>query len=231
MEEIPLEVQTRNVLKKQKVKSLRRENLIPGVLYGGKRKPVTIQVDRKLFERIRRQHHGEIVFSLSVHDGGKSPARYHAMVREEQHHPVTDKILHVDFIRISLTEKIEAHVPIEAKGEAVGVKRDGGSLEHLLWEMTVSCLPTNIPQKIQVDISGLEINQVIHIKDIQLPEGVVAQHEPDVIVLSVVPPHREEITPAAEAEEGPGEPEVIKEKKPAEEAAGTEEEKSEKQAE
>jgi len=211
MEEIQLSVKTRNQFGKEKIKKLRNHDLIPGVIYGGKRKSTPIEVDRKILERIRRQHHGEIVFALEVLDGDKKSSRCHAMVREEQHHPTSDKIMHVDFIRISLTEKIEAHVPIEVKGEPVGVKKDGGSLEHIIWELSVTCLPTQIPEKIVVDVTPLEIDQVIHVRDIVLPEGVVANQEPDAIVLSVTPPHREEI-PEPTAEE-PGEPELIKEKK------------------
>jgi len=231
MEEIRLDVQTRELLKKRKVKSLRRENLIPGILYGGKQEPMPITVDRKAYERIRRQHHGEIVFSLNVVDGGKSPELSYAMVREEQHNPVTDQILHVDFIRISLTDTIEARVPVEVKGEPVGVKRDGGSLEHLLWELTVECLPTNIPEKITVDVSMLEIDQSVYVRDLVLPEGVVPQHEPDALVLSVVPPQKEEVVERAE---GPAEPEVIKEKKEekaAEEGGGEAEAKKKKKEE
>ena len=211
MEEIQLSVHTRNLFGKEEMKKLRRRDLIPGIIYGGKRKHAAIQVDRKIYERIRRQHHGEILFSLEIQDGDKKSTRCHAMVREEQHQPTSDKIIHVDFIRISLTEKIEARVPVEAKGEPLGVKRDGGSLEQIIWELNVTCLPTQIPEKIVIDVSQLEIDQAIHIRDIALPEGVVAKQEPDAIVLAVNPPHHEKIPEPGEAE--PGEPEVIKEKK------------------
>jgi len=222
MEEIRLEVQPRASLGKQKVKTLRREQLIPGIVYGGGKAAQAVQIDRRTYERIRRQHHGEIVFSLNLPDGKKKDGTFYAMVREEQHHPVTEQILHVDFIRISLTEKIEAHVAVEVKGEPVGVKRDGGSLDHLLWELTVECLPTNIPEKIVVDVSSMEIDQTVHVKDLVLPEGVVAKHDPEALVLAVTPPRKEEVAEPT-GEEGPEEPEVIKEKKeeaPAEEAAG-----------
>ncbi len=213
MDEIQLSVQARNQFRKQAVKKLRGQDFIPGIIYGGRHKTTPIQVQRRIYEQIRRHHHGEIVFSLEVNDGDKKkPSHCHAMVREEQHHPTSDRILHVDFIRISLTEKIEAHVPIEIKGEAVGVKRDGGSLDQIIWELSVTCLPTQIPEKVVVDVTSLEIDQAIHIRDVVLPEGVVANQESDEIVVAVKPPHREEILETTEGEEQ-AEPEVIKEKK------------------
>ncbi|MCA9406557.1 MAG: hypothetical protein KC684_08465, partial [Candidatus Omnitrophica bacterium] len=113
---------------------------------------------------------------------------------------------------------------VVAKGEAVGVKTDGGSLEHTLWELDVICLPTNIPNKLEVDVSHLKIGDVIHVKDILLPEGVKTKHDPEAIVFSVVPPMKEEV----ETEEAaPTEPEVIKEKKEKAEKEGTPEGKSE----
>jgi len=211
MEEIQLSVANRNKFGKQGVKKLRGDDLIPGVIYGGKSKNAPIEMDRKVFERIRRQHHGEIVFSLEVREGEKKSSKCHAMVREEQHHPLSGKIMHIDFIRISLTEKIEARVPVEVKGEPVGVKKDGGSLDHIIWELSVTCLPTQIPEKIVVDVTSLEIDQAIHVRDIVLPEDVVANQDPDAIVLAVSPPHQEKIPEVTE--EAPGEPELVKEKK------------------
>jgi large subunit ribosomal protein L25 len=212
MEEISLEVRIRNEVGSQKVKIARREAMVPCVAYGGDRGPTSLKVERKVYERIRRQHAGEsIIFHLNVYEGDKKLRDYSAIVKEEQLDPVTDEIVHIDFHRISLLEEIEVKVPVVAKGEAIGVKRDGGSLEHGLWELEVVCLPTKIPQHINVDVSGLEIGDSIHVRDIRLPEGVVTPHDPDAVVFTVAPPQKEE-EPTVKAP-GAAELEVIKEKK------------------
>ncbi len=151
------------------------------------------------------------------------------IVKEEQREPVSDDLLHIDFHRISLTEAIEVKVLIVTKGEAVGVKEGGGSLDHALWELDIFCLPTNIPEKIEIDISELNIGDAIYVKDIVLPEGVVTKHDPEAILASVVPPMKEVEVPAEGEEEG--EPEVIGEKAEGEEGEEKSEEKSESKPE
>lgn len=159
-----------------------------------------------------RHHHGQsVIFRLSVADGSKKSKDYVAIVKEEQHDPVTDKLLHIDFNSISLTKELEVKVPVQTKGEPIGVKRDGGSLEHILWELQVICLPTKIPEQITIEVGHLEIGDAIHVKDITLPEGVRTKQDPDTILVSVVPPMKEEAL--VPAEEGLKEPEVTKEKK------------------
>jgi large subunit ribosomal protein L25 len=127
-----------------------------------------------------------------------------------------------------LTEELEVKVPIVTKGEAAGVKNDGGSLDHTIWELDIICLPTNIPEKVTIDVTELEIGDAVHIKDIVLPEGVKTKHDPEAVLVSVVPPMREVEEPV-EGEEDI-EPEVIKEKKE-EGAEEKSEEKSEEKAE
>ncbi len=214
MEEIKLDVQIRNQIGRRKVKVVRQENFIPAIVYGGERKePTAIKVDRRSYEKIMRVHKGEsVVFHLSVMENDKKLRDYAAIVKEEQHHPVSESLLHIDFNRISLTKEIEVKVPVIPRGEAIGVKKDGGSLDSPLRELDIVCLPTNIPANIEIDISALNIGDVIHVKDIVLPENVKTNHDPESIVVSVVPSMKEE---AAEpvGEVGPEEPEVIKEKK------------------
>ena len=217
MEEVKLAVQVRTEIGIKQVKVLRRQDFVPGIVYGGDAAPTAIKVDRRTYERIRRQHRGEsIVFHLDVLQGDQKLRDDAAIVKEEQHDPVTDRIMHVDFKRISLKQEIEVSVPLAVKGEAIGVKRDKGSLEHLLWDLDIICLPTDIPQHIDVDVSGLEIDGVIHVKDIVLPAGVRTEHDPEAIVFAVHAARRMEEEPA-EPEAGV-EPEVIKDKaeKPAE---------------
>ena len=214
MEEIKLEVQIRNEVGGRSIRRVRREDFVPGIVYGGKNKPTAIKVDRRTYERIMRHHQGEtVLFHINVMEGEKKLRDYSVIIKDEQHDPVSNSLLHIDFNRISLTEKIEVKVAIVAKGEPPGVKKDGGSLEHILWELEVVCLPTQIPQHLTVDVSHLELNQSIHVKDIALPEGVVTKHDPEGIVVTVIPPMKEEELVTEPTEAGPGEPEVIKEKK------------------
>ncbi len=212
MEEVKIDVQIRSDIGGQKVKALRRKGeVIPGIIYGGGEEATPVQIDRKAYERVRRQHHGEVLFHLNVVDGEKSIHDYSAIVKEEQQHCVTGKTMHIDFKRISLQDKIEIRVPLVPKGEAVGVKRDKGSLEHILWELDIICLPKDIPEQIAVDVTALEIGDVICVSDIQLPSGVETEHDPDAIIFSLIPPMRES-EEVVEVESG-AEPEVIKKEK------------------
>ena len=225
MEEIKLDVEIRNDLGSRKAKRLRRDLFIPAIVYGAKQDSTPLKVDRKTFERIARLHRGEnVIYHLNVLEGSKKIKDYSAITKEVQHDPVTDRILHIDFNRISLTEKIEVKVAIEAKGEPIGVKQGGGSLEHVLWEINVICLPTQIPPSIEVDVSSLNIQDSIHVKDLILPSGVIAKNDPEAIVLTIAPPMKE-VTPT-EAEGVPAEVEVIKEKKKEPEAAKKPEEQA-----
>ncbi len=212
MEEIKLEVQIRNRIGSRKIKSVRSQDQIPAIVYGGKKEPTPIQVDRRSYEKIMRHHRGQnVIFNLNVLDGEKKLRDYAAIVREEQHEPVSYKLIHIDFNRIALDQIIEVKVTIETKGESVGVKKDGGSLEHVLWELDVLCLPTKIPAKIEVDVTNLKIGDAIHVKDIVLPEGVKTKHDLHAIVVTVAAPMKEDqlILQATEKVEV----EVTKEKK------------------
>ncbi len=123
-------------------------------------------------------------------------------------------MIHVDFNRISLDKEIEINVKVLIKGEAIGVKRDGGTLDHTMWELDIVCLPTNIPHHVEVDISNLGIHDAIHVKDIVLPAGVRTKHDPESVVVTVVGSMREEAGAAeGEVAAGANEVEVLKEKK------------------
>ncbi len=213
MEEIKLEVQVRKETGTRKAKSARRTNLIPGVVYGGGKEPTIINIDRKIFERIARTHRGEtVIFHLNVMEGAKKLRDYSAITKEMQFNPVSDEILHIDFHRISLTEKIQVEVTIVPKGEAVGIKQDGGSLDQHLWKLDVVCLPTQIPHHIEVEVGHLKIDDKIFVKQLTLPAGVTTKHDPEDIVLAIVPPMKEIKPEEAAAAATPMEPEVIKEK-------------------
>ena len=216
MEQINLDVQLRNGLGSAQAAKVRRANFIPAVIYGGKVKPTTIQADRKTYDRIYRQHAGEsLIYHLNVMDNGKKVADFPAIVKDIQLHPVTDQVIHLDFNRISLDKEIEIKVKVITKGEAIGVKRDGGTLDHTMWELDIICLPNNIPHHIEVDITNLGIHDAVHVKDLVLPSGVRTKHDPDSVVATVSGSMREEAATPAEGEAAATatEPEVLKEKK------------------
>ncbi len=218
MEQIQLNVQLRKKIGTSHVRKIRREHFIPAVVYGAGQDPAAIQADRKIYEKIARQHQGEnVIFHLNVLDGAKKLSDYPAIVRDVQVHPVHDQILHIDFHRIDLTKEINVKVAIVTRGEAIGVKRDSGTLEHHLWELEVICLPTNIPHHIEVDISNLGIHDAVHVKDLKLPSGVRTDQDPESAVVSVAG-STQEIKPEEQGA-APAEVEVIKEKKKDEEGA------------
>lgn len=216
MEQINLDVQLRKNLGSAQAQKVRRQNLIPAIIYGGGSKPTIIQADRKVYDRIHRQHLGEsLIYHLNVLDEGKKVADFPAIIKDIQLHPVTEEVIHLDFNRISLDKEIEIKVQIITKGEAIGVKRDGGTLDHTMRELDVICLPTNIPHHLEIDITNLGIHDSIHVKDIVLPAGVSTKHDPDSVVATVAGSMREEVAAPAEADAAAtaAEPEVLKEKK------------------
>jgi len=216
MEQINFDVQLRKTIGSAKSRQIRRTNLIPGIVYGGDSKPTIIQADRKAYDRIYRQHAGEsLIYHLNLVDGDKKISDFPAIIKDVQLHPVTDEVIHIDFNRISLDKEIEINVKILIKGEPIGVKRDGGTLEHLMWELDIICLPTNIPHHLEADVTNLGVHDSIHVKDLVLPKGVRTKHDPDSVVITIAGSMREEITTTAEGEAAAAgtEPEVLKEKK------------------
>jgi len=215
MEEILLEAELREGTGRAKSKDLRDSGYLPGVVYFHGKDAVSVKVSRGALLKLVHQHRLEsVIINLKIKDDKKAKGRP-CLVKEIQYDPVREDIIHVDFNEISLTESIKVNVPVEIKGESVGVKQEGGSLEQLLWEIEVECLPTNIPKNIPVDVTALKMGDAIHIKDIVFSEGIKPLNDPTAVVLHVVAPMKEEV-PAEGAEgEAAAEPEVIKEKKEA----------------
>jgi large subunit ribosomal protein L25 len=207
---------------KEAVKKLRAQGLIPAVVYKGGNS-LNIKFTAADFLHVIHTKAGEnVIVNLQIEDASKKPSRT-AIIKEIQYHPVKGDVLHVDFNEISLTEALVVQVPIAAKGEAVGIK-EGGVLEHILWEIEVECLPTQIPENIPVDVTPLKIGDSILVKDLQVPVGVKVLTDQESTVLSLAVPRVEE--EAVKPEEELVEPEVIMEKKPEEEEAPAEETKT-----
>ena len=234
MERIQLNVQVREEIGKRLTKSLRREGFIPAVVYREGKETVNLKLSEKdLFETLHTEAGENVLINLKIADGAKGKNKERTVIiKEIQHHPIKDQILHVDFQEILLTEKLTVDIPIAAKGEAEGVLKQEGVLEHILWEAKVECLPTDIPEKIEVDVTHLKIGDSIFVRDIQVPPGVKILNDPEQVVIAVEPPHVEK--PEEEVAEEVTEPELIREKKEKEEieeeaeGTGPEAEKEEK---
>lgn len=229
MEEIFLEVEAREEVGRGKVKDLRDKGFIPAVVYAGGKESLPIKVSHRELLRLIHQHRIEgVVINLKVKDDKKYKSRP-CLIKEIQYEPVHQDIMHVDFNEISLTKVIKVNVPVVAKGESIGVKQEGGSLEHILWEVEVECLPTEIPKEIGVDVSQLKLGDSIHIKDITFPSNIKVLNDPSAIVLSVTAPMKEEVPVVPVEGEVAQEPEVIKEKKEVPAEAAEEESKETKE--
>lgn len=228
MEKVILKAQCRDAVGKKAAKILRKEALIPAIVYKGGKEAMNLKlVTRDLEDIIHTKAGSNVIITLNITGGTKAIKDKTVIIKEIQHDPVKDHILHVDFNEISLTEAIKVDVPLASKGEAVGVKQDGGVLEHIMWELQIECLPTDIPEKIEYDVSALKIGDAVFIKMIIPPEGVKVLNDPELIAMIVKPPHvekpKEEVAPEA------AEPELIREKKKVEEEGEEEAGKSEKE--
>src|SRR6266576_1687853 len=208
-----LKAEQRTAIGRSAVRKLKTRGIIPAIVYGGKEKPQPLQVAARDINAVLSHASGEnILVELEI--AGEQSNRM-ALVQEIQHSPVGGNILHVDFHAVSMDEKIQAEVPLEPTGIPNGVKNFGGLLEQSLRTLTVECLPRDLPDRITVDVSNLNIGDSIHVRDIPMPSGVVATVPADLTAFSVLAPAVEEEPAAAEVEAAAG-PEVITEKKPAE---------------
>jgi len=234
MKAVPLSVYKRQETGKGAARKLRAVGAIPGILYGEHTAPLPLRLNRHQITTVLHKSTSEhILVDLTVDDGGGGPEM--ALVRDVQHDPITEEILHVDFLHISPTRKIRVTVPIRLTGIADGVKNFGGILQHITRELEIESLPADIPDLINADVTALGIGGSLHIRDIQL-ERIVVVTPGDRTVASVVPPTViKEVVPTAEAAATPAEtaagaPEVITEKKETEEASeGSAEKKGKKE--
>jgi large subunit ribosomal protein L25 len=213
MEQVTLDVRTREERGTSAARSFRREGLVPGVVYGKGYDTEAIVVARRELEQTLT-HGQNVLIDLRV-DGRAHEAGALAMVKELQRHPLTDQPLSVDFYWVSLTEAIEVEVPLEFVGVPAGLE-EGGVTEVHLRDLLVSALPTQIPESIQVDISGMTIGDARHVSDIILPPGVQLRTPGDEALVSIGAPAVEEVVPVAaeevlaegEAEAAPAAPEA-----------------------
>ena len=196
------------------VKKLRSAGRVPAVLYGKRIKPTTLDVNSRELGTVIHASAGENVLVDLEFDLEGQPQKRLALIQDVQQDPISGAYLHLDLHEIAADETIRAHVPVDPTGEPVGVKTFGGILEHILRELNVECLPKDLPERIIVDVSGLNVNQSIHVNEIAAPEGVTILNPAELVVFAVAAPLTEDKT--AVAAEAAAQPEVIKEKKPAE---------------
>jgi large subunit ribosomal protein L25 len=230
MPEIVVEARPRADFGKNVNRRLRAQGLIPGVLYGARKQAVPVAVSPKEIGSILRSASGEnTLFDLQL-DG----SRRKVILKEFQVEPIKGRLLHADFYEVALDQTLEVTVHIELSGVPTGVKVEGGVLDFVTRELEVECLPTEIPEKIVVDVSELALGKHVRVSDIKVPDRVKVLTEPDVVIAHVVAPRAEEVAAVPEAAAAPAEgeavaePEVIKKGKPTAEGEAEEKEKPEK---
>jgi len=208
MREIPLAATLRTGIGKGTARQARLAGQIPGVVYGPEITPTPVSVDEHAFRMAMKLATRSSILNLQV-DGKESKV----LVREIQRHPVTSKVTHIDFHAISMTKPIHVSIPIHFVGTPVGVKVDGGIMQATMREMEISCLPVDIPERFEVDVSELGIGDAIHVGALQIPNAtILGSSERTVVVISAptiikaavaeVPAEGEAAAAPAEGEEG-----------------------------
>jgi large subunit ribosomal protein L25 len=204
-----IETKPRQGGNKNDARRLRREGLIPAVLYGAGLKPLTISVDPKVMKRILASEAGHnSIFDLSA--GGDSGK---AMIVDWQADPIKGNLLHVDLKRIAMNVKLTVSVPVHLKGEAPGVKVQGGILEQMMREVEIECLPSDIPSHIDADVSHLVFGQTLRVSELPHLDKIKFITDENQAIAHVTAVKEHITAPAAEGAEAaaaPAEPEVIK---------------------
>jgi large subunit ribosomal protein L25 len=217
MEKRELVIRHRQGVGKGNARRLRRAGQVPAILYGGAA-PVNVAVAPRDIYRLIHGHEGSTQL-LSVAFEGTSDSRM-AIIRDLQYDPVSEDLIHVDLQEVAMDRAIQVTVAVRHVGDAVGVRENQGILEMILREVQVSCLPGNIPEQLDADVTNLRIGDVLTVKDLRAPEGVRVLNDPNQAIATVAPPAVEEAAAAAApAATGAAEPEVLTERKPKEEEA------------
>jgi large subunit ribosomal protein L25 len=207
---VSLNVQDRTERGKNAARRLRASGLVPVTVYGGGNEAISGTINRREFAALMRAHGRNKIFNLNV--GGAASS---VKIADLQLDPIKGTLIHVDLMRISLTEKSDFEVTIKIVGEPEGVRTGGGLLDIPTHSLKVRCLPTDLPDVIEVDVTKLNLGGHIEVKDLQLGDKIEIRTSGDVTIATVVAPKVEE--EAAPAEEAPAEPEVIKKGKAEEE--------------
>jgi large subunit ribosomal protein L25 len=206
--DIVVEASERSELGKNASRRLRKGGGVPGVVYGLDRPPFSIGVgSRKIEEVLGLETGRNTIFTLTLAGQDRSRA---VMIKALQRDPVTERLVHVDFVRVDLTRAVRVNVPVRLLGTAEGVKTDGGLLEFMHREVEVECLPSDIPEHLDLDVTALRLNQHLSVKDIPVRERVTVLDDPETVVCVVAVPKEEAAPVVEEVAETAAEPEVIK---------------------
>lgn len=207
---IVIRSEKRQDLGKNASRRLRAQGLVPAVLYGESMDSMPLTLDKKDIIRIIKLETGENTIFKVAADSGE----FDAMIKELQIEPASDELLHVDLIRISMDKPIRVTVPIVHHGDPVGVKSEGGFIDFAHREVDIECLPRDIPESLEIDISGLHTHQTFKVEDIDPPPGVKIISDPGTVLVLIAVPQKEEEFPGEKPEEAVveegAEPEVIK---------------------
>ena len=182
MEKIALKVQKRDTSTPAKL--IREQGMIPAICYGSGKENVAVQMDYQTFKKTYIQAGENTVIELDV--DGKN---YNVLVHEIQLDPIYNTAIHVDFILLNMKENVDTHVPVVLVGEAPAVKELGGTLNHILDEVAVRCLPGSIPHEFTLDISGIsDFHTALHVSDLEIPENVELLTDTAITIVNVVAP-------------------------------------------
>jgi len=191
MATIQLDSKKRTTIGKGSARKLRSMGRLPVILYGPETDSIMLSLDYKQLEKILRGKSAEsIIFDLRVDSNGKNNSK-RVMIKEIQKDPVTRDYLHVDFYEISMEKELEVDIPVYLVNTPIGVS-EGGILEHIRRELKISCMPKNLIEKIEIDVSGLDIGQSLHIEDISFPPGLKSIEDGNLTIATVVAPTIEE---------------------------------------
>ena len=184
MSETTLEVHPREAAGKNVNRRLRAAGQLPAVVYGAGKAPVPIQVETRKVEDLLRLDSGEnTVFLLELAGTGKSR---HTMIRELQSDSLTGELIHIDFYRVMMDQKVRVAVPVEIVGESTGVRNEAGLLDFITREVEVECLPAEIPNQIRLDVTPLHVGQHVEAGELEIPEGVELLEDPERVIVSIV---------------------------------------------
>lgn len=212
MKSVALNAHPRSLARRKGAKAVRANGRIPAVIYGRHNPAQNLEVDATEFDLVVHQAHSEIILvDLSV--PGDANAKRMAIVQDVQHHPLSGDVLHIDFHEVHADETVTIEVPVEAVGTPEGVKTGGGTLEHVRFRLRVRCLPGDLPEQINVDVSALKVGQTLHIGEVVAPKGVELLGEKTIPVFAVSAPVVEEAAATPAEGDAAKQPEMIKEKK------------------
>ena len=211
MKETKLTAQARTAKGSAAAGRLRRTGQFPAVVYGEGRPGMDIQLNEHDFVMMLRSHRSEnMILDLAV-EGVEKP--FKVMLKAMQHHPITGRIIHVDFYEVSMSRAIEIEVPVKLMGVATGVANEGGLLEHVMRTLTLECLPGDVIEELELDVAGLHVGKALRVRDVPVDAAKYkVLDDPDQVVVAVAAPRLE--AEAATASEGASAtPEVLTEKK------------------